>query len=418
MKRTQKSQKRTKFLFVLIILTAILSITATYAWFSTQRDVEITNLHVRVESAENMQISLDGENWSQSIEIEDMKQLYGTHTPSGTETIYQANKVQNKNYIPTELLPVSADGTVTNGELNFVKGTLNGVKLSNITKCSETDIKFGSTFTGTTDADKATASIDAKEDLNANHPYLIFDIYLRNLSRKENDKLQLSYGSHVWVNTATAVTGVTNDVAGVAGTGLENAVRVGFVPQKTTANLTDDGSTVRTTTTFAGGEKAAIWEPNYKDHTQYVVNNNKRNITLTTETADPADCTKTYPVKFSVGGTTTTITDVNSNSDGSLSTTTQVLRPTYSLTAASVTDSEGAAVTGVIGTTQIVDLKDTAGTALTIPGNKISKVRVYLWLEGQDPDCIDLASTGKEVSATIRLEKEKNTTTGTLPSYQ
>ena len=56
MKRTQKSQKRTKFLFILIILTAILSITATYAWFSTQRDVEIVGMRLNVEVAESMQI--------------------------------------------------------------------------------------------------------------------------------------------------------------------------------------------------------------------------------------------------------------------------------------------------------------------------------------------------------------------------
>jgi len=109
MKRTKKSQKRTKFLFILIVLTAILSITATYAWFSTQRDVELSNLEVKVETAENLQISLDAENWAQSISIDDMKQLYGTQSD---EDAYHADKIQNRNYIPTELLPVSTAGTV------------------------------------------------------------------------------------------------------------------------------------------------------------------------------------------------------------------------------------------------------------------------------------------------------------------
>ena len=415
MKRTQKSQKRTKFLFLLIVLTAILSITATYAWFSTQRDVEISNMHVRIESAENMQLSLDGENWTQTIDIKDMKQLYGTWTGSG-DAIYQANKMENKNYIPTELLPVSADGTVVNGTLGFVKGTLNGKTLSSITKCSEDTIKMAKdSATGETDSEKLSATIRAKEAGNAAHPYLVFDIYLRNLSRLAEDNLQLSYGSHVWVNTAATGT-ATNDAQGVANTGLENAARVGFVPLKTAVDLTASGTTVRTTTGAAGTETAAIWEPNYKEHTQYVVNNNKRGIAATTETTG----TETYPVQYTAGDATpaVTISDVNSESGAGLSQTTSVLRPTYSLSSTAISNSEGATVSNVVGTTQIVDLKDTAGNQLKIAGNKITKVRVYLWIEGQDPDCIDLASTGKELSATIRLEKAKNTTSTSLPSYE
>ena len=93
--KTEESKKRTKFLFILIILTAVLSITTTYTWFSMRRDVELTNLKVNVETATNMQISLDGENWTQSIEITDMQsQLYGL-AKSG----YQAYE-SNANYLP------------------------------------------------------------------------------------------------------------------------------------------------------------------------------------------------------------------------------------------------------------------------------------------------------------------------------
>ena len=35
----------------------------------------------------------------------------------------------------------------------------------------------------------------------------------------------------------------------------------------------------------------------------------------------------------------------------------------------------------------------------------ITKVRVYMWIEGQDVDCIDTASTGKQIDITLKFTK-------------
>ena len=102
MKRTKKSQKKTKFLLILIVLTAILSITATYAWFSSQREVEISTMRLNIEVAESLEISLDGKTWTNTITINDMRQFYGT-AASG----HQAAKTDNTNYVPKQLLTVS-----------------------------------------------------------------------------------------------------------------------------------------------------------------------------------------------------------------------------------------------------------------------------------------------------------------------
>ena len=40
-RRTEKSQKKSKMIFLIIIIAALISITGTYAWFSSQRNVEI-----------------------------------------------------------------------------------------------------------------------------------------------------------------------------------------------------------------------------------------------------------------------------------------------------------------------------------------------------------------------------------------
>ena len=414
MKRTQKSQKRTKFLFLLIVLTAILSITATYAWFSTQRDVQIANLEVKIESAQNLQISLDGENWSQAVTITDMKQLYGTYEPAtgDTNTYYQAKESQHRNYIPTELLPVSSCGTVASGNLKFVTGKVDGTTLKNITACSEADITVGAT----------TAS---KEANNADHPYLAFDIYLRNLSRRSGetyasadvngttitndmvgtpkpgayDPLMIHESSRVWIESGE----------GVADTGLENGIRMAFVPYWTTASLTADGTTVRTTTAAMGKEKASIWEPNDQAHTQYVVNTDGRGITSLTQAVE------TYPVNTEATFTGSTTINVNEEADGdgnivSTLKITRTIKTTYDAAATTlkylVTPDTPDTITSAQYTTeQAKDTDAEAPYAISVVPNAISKVRVYLWLEGQDPDCVDLASTGKQVNATVKLEK-------------
>ena len=168
------SRKRLLISSVAMLLVAMLALgTATYAWFSTQRDVEITGMRLNVEVAESMQISLDGEKWTQSIQIADMRQFYGTYDVSGDEgfAVFQAKDVDeggNLNYVPTELVPVSTAGEVAGGKLQFVQGTIGtnadgSQSLTGITACSETDITN-------------TATIGTKEGNNEKHPYLVFDM--------------------------------------------------------------------------------------------------------------------------------------------------------------------------------------------------------------------------------------------------
>ena len=371
-----------------MLITIVLMITATYAWFSTQKDVEITGMRLNVEVAESMQISLDGEIWAQSIVIKDMKQFYGTYTGTGdTVAIYQAKKPDNggnQNYVPKELLPVSSSGTVTAGKLQFVQGKVytgaNGkIGLKEITTCSETDLT-------------PTATIGTREGNNASHPFLVFDMYLRNISAKaegEIDILKLNKDSRVWVNTASTT---DKEGAGKAGTGLEYSARVGFVPYNNTISATaleSGGKTVGQQVreiTAKGDEKVAIWEPNDLEHTPYVVSNNDMGITQT------AQSVTTYAIKNTVGGTTTDIDDVYDTTDEANLASPITMKPAYNLNT---------------GTTTIANLTATDGTTtLGLKPNTITKVRVYIWLEGQDPDCVDLASTGDKLNIDLKLTKD------------
>ena len=418
MKRTVKSQKRTKFLLVLIVLTAILSITATYAWFSMQRDVEIVGMRLNVEVAESMQISLDGETWVQSISIADMRQFYGSYT--GTQdgfTIYQAPTITkgNANYVPTELKPVSSAGQQAAGRLQFVTGDITANGLESITLCTETDLA-------------GTTAIGTRQDNNNKHPYLTFDMYLRNISKKTGsqvDILKLNAGSNVYINTDTTDDTQTEG-KGVANTGLEYSARVGFIvygntvstsATDTTTTVDPDGEggedPVTTTLTVGdqvralaatGTEVPAIWEPNSKNHTAYVVTNDSRVATATSEVT-------TYAIKKEAAASTEKkITNPNATSakltvEGS---ETEVLeavntfKPEYD-------------ANGVKTATEITNIGGT--DKLSLKPNTMSKVRVYVWLEGQDPDCVDLASTGDKLNITIKLTKDQTTDGAGLPSY-
>ena len=405
MARSKKSLKKIQNLIFLMLITIVFGITATYAWFSTQRDVEIAGMRLNVEVAESLQISLDGELWSQSINIADMRQFYGTYQTTGSEgfAVYQAKKVAdggNQNYVPTELLPVSTAGEVANGKLKFVQGTVgtnvDGTQsLTAITACTETDI--------TTSAD-----VDDKEDNNADHPYFVFDMYLRNVSAKTEgiDELLLNAGSKVYVNTATT-DDLEQEGKGKEATGLEYSARVGFIIYGNTVSVTaQDDATLGTVgeqvrgITANNSEVATIWEPNYKEHTQYVVNNNGRGITSLSQVV------ATYGIKSAVATLTepnNNVIDINAdtdaNSDGIEDTNVNLVavktfKPTYN--------------TPEVGTAVKTVMQDTQGNNIGLAPNQISKVRVYIWLEGQDPDCIDMASTGDKLSLDLKLTKEAN----------
>ena len=374
MKKEQKGLKRIKTLVLILILTIVLAITSTYAWFSSQRDVEVKGMKLNVEVAENLQISLDGEHWVQSIKIDNMRQFYGTYSDT---TKHQAKKDDNTNYIPTELKPVSTIGEVVDGKLQFMTGeaVVGSSSTSVIAQaCSENDLTVG-------------ATIAEKQAGNSSHPYLVFDMYLRNLSKKTSDQLVLNIGSRVWVDDKTIA---SQEGTGVVGTGLENCARVAFIPYGNTANTTEDGDVIRALTSN-GTEKAAIWEPNDLAHTDDAVNNSKRNVAN-------GVTMPTYGIKYSTNPVA--VIDVESTNDALLSEQKTIKTP-YDDT---------------VGVTERTNMTDTTGNLIELPGNQVTKVRVYIWLEGQDVDCLNTASFGDRLQATIKLTKPQNNS-GTQNTY-
>ena len=419
----RNSRKRLNALILLVAFTAILLIVSTYAWFSTQKNVTLGGLAGKVNVAEGLQISLDALNWANEIDLTSDAEAYFAQTnadlgldgSTGKEKLSLKNPWKNAadssyqgrtNLVPSELLPVST--TAQNGEgiglndFNMYRGeNESGIKLTGVEKVA---------------AENASG-------------YYAIDFFLQNSSSEEametdGDLLRIENGSTIRIDG-----GLSKEA-----TGLQNTFRVAFAifdddgnDNNTLVNNTPSQAQILTSTTGAAREitDVAIWEPNasgaqvngeagavtrYAAHVNYILQNNNR---VTFSSDDRTEFTINSSNKF----------------------TADKAIPTYALTAASVTkanidniynwDSEAAANglvrqytlqtpnSGVADSTQLISAKDATKAQFKIEPGKYVHMRMYVWLEGQDVDCINYASLGGSLKIDVGLSKPGSATDGT-----
>lgn len=376
--RKNKRKSEMNAMFFIILLALVMFIISTYAWFSTQKNVSITNLTGTVEVAEGLEISLDADKWSNGLVL---------GTEDGQLSIIDDAYSGNHNLSPSEMLPVSTLGLVSGSQtdLKMLRGKIeNSKELSEIKSMVETDnTPSSSTYPG----------------------YFAFDIFLKNNSKTDNDdELQLNYDSLLEILEADK-----------SATGLQNTARVAFALYNGTADVMAEQAEILKQTAGIGVgsspvsiKNVAIWEPNSNDHVSYIVQNNNK---ITWSSADAAKyATKqlgngskgfdvntqmpTYGLKDSSIGSS--ISDIYKWDGSESNIQKQNTLQTTKKAESDYTIKEG--VQNLISTTD--------GTSkFTIPANKICRIRIYLWLEGQDVDCINYASHGGGVKVNIGLVK-------------
>ncbi len=429
-------KRRIRVAFTKTSLMAMLLIFSTYAWFTTQKDITISNLRGTVEVAENMEISLDAKTWSQEIDLRYAANKFATaqntrqsaFKTSPTDPTTDPYITRAGAILPTELLPVSTIGekdktaswgtgadTKTYSILPFYGGKATGDTLTEIKRYNEYD--------------------ETNEKMEDNG-YFAFDIYIRNTSRDgEDDKLQLNINSAVQVlanNVANAMPGQTNEIINklVNGTnreykgnedsGLQNTVRVALAlygKKENDGTLTGLASATATQKEILAATKnasitdIAIWEPNAYDHVEYIVNNNNKltdgSGAKTDEELkfDDGESVETYGLKEAAIGTTIeNVYDINSTGLGKTSTF--------------KTDNNKDASTGKVTDYRIkttdnkpinitsIDSTEATPDYFTLTSNTVSRLRVYIWLEGQDVDCINQASYGGGIEVDLGLTKD------------
>ena len=398
-KAKNKRKSELRIIFFIILVAAALFIVSTYAWFSTQRNVSITNLNGFVEVAEGLEISLDALNWSNGIVLGDGE---------GEKDIIRDAYTGHRNLKPTELLPVSTLGLVAENmsDLQLLRGKVTDtIKLSDIVEVSHDD------------------TIADSENMKFAGHYA-FDIFLKNSSKMDVDvdDLQLNYDSSVTIMA-------NEEGEDKSGTGLQNTVRVAFAKfggeKDVGGNYTgvsdvmaSQETILKETGCVTGGDSVyitdvAIWEPNASDHVEYIVSNNNRVTWAATDTINPS---QTLP-NGKTGFTTTTImptyalkssaidadiTDIY-KWDGTEKTLQKQI--TLQTTKTSATDYSIAEGVQYLISTKSANTTDAGRENFSIPANSVCRIRVYVWLEGQDVDCINYASHGGGVTVNIGLVK-------------
>ena len=189
--------------------------------------------------------------------------------------------------------------------------------------------------------------------------YIAFDIFLR-----------IDQPSQVYLTTASNVT----YKQGATDKGLQNAARVAFIDEGN-ASIETEPTTIQA---LKSGTSSIIWEPNYDVHTAAGVLNAKEIYGLDTTTT---------------GGTQLSYDGIKAAFD---------IDQGVTLKTASADDFGDyfQAVTPTISTTKDFDAQQ---SLLNLKAG-ITKVRIYMWVEGQDVDCENNAS-GTDISFNVQITK-------------
>lgn len=231
---------------------------------------------------------------------------------------------------------------------------------------------YGSIVTSTSTANNGSYILTSTKETEANGTtgkFIAYDLFFK-----------VDDDSDIWITDTSGIR--TTDQTD---TGIKNASRIGFIVKGNTSA----GSSLNTIQGLNNGTTsgAYIWEPNYNIHTPAGIAN-ARDVYKITTTEDAAD-----PLPYSG-----VITEITTDNDVLLGNATEekdatkfkAVTPTY---------------------------KTKAGFTHYIPAFKltkgITKVRIYMWVEGQDVDCENSASNGHlsfDLQITTDLPDGKATT--------
>ena len=408
MARTTKSSNRVKNTAILCCLFGVMLIVGTYAWFIGMQSVVVSQFDVKIAAAEGLELSMDGKVW------------YTDELNAKETAAYTGN---TNTWAEKGLIPMSSVGD-TNEDASemilFEKGSLT------VTKGGYRLLASTVTYTGT-----------SADELKDGKGYVAFDLFIKNISGEEyyadNDVLNeeaiyLTDNSKVTVaSNGAQATSASDD--GVPGTGIENSVRVGFVQ---IGRVEQDGATqeqiigikckdnVSAHNVTGICRTATIWEPNDTDHVQNAINwyneacQKRTGVTVSDDASYSTDSCKTitdgqayktYAVAndLIVGSNV----DVYDGSDYNYYTNTFTKAENYYSASAETKAKAKLVEMDYFTDTEKVLNGVERPTFMTLAPNSVTKVRVYVWIEGQDIDNYDFSSLGKKISVNFGFTKER-----------
>ncbi len=387
LKESKRRLSRVKNLIVVCTLSAIVLSISTYAWFIGMQTVHVSSFDVEIAVTDSLLLSLDGSTWDTTVSI-------------SKDTLDADSYVGHTNSWGGEgLFPVSSVGEMDT--------TSSRMKL--FEKASLTATPGGYRL--------LTSRVDNYTNPSVVEPdgYVVFDLFIKNFSGTQyiEDLNELDEEAIYLTTNSQVVVGA----AGVADTGIENSVRVAFAQIGRVIGTTTDAGEITGIVCNPGLESivtgicrtAQIWEPNDKDHNE--------NAISWYETACSARTGEDVTDPDSYDGPCGVVVDGTAY-------------PTYAVrdeitSADNVDIYDGAAYNTydhlwaegdelLYAYSLFTDtMKLLTGTDrpqfMTLAPNSITKVRIYIYIEGQDVDNYDFASIGRQIAVNFGFTKQRFT---------
>jgi len=335
--------RRAKLIFLIVFLSSVILIFSTYAWFSASLNVKVKFFDVKVSTDTGLFISLDGIHFSDSVEIS---------RDSVITSLRQYYPNHTNQWAANGLWSVSSNGipNSNSGKFAVFEGQMDKYKDK-----ARRGIRYVNTI---------LMPEDKAYDWNS---YIAFDIFLKNVSGSpKKDNLYIGAGTYIdFDDTADEETiEKMQDIM--------NTMRIGIVKIGETG-LKSDVFTIQNLQ--CNNEcMSVIYEPYSLDHNEESVN--------------------------AVAGFNIDIQD-------------QTYVPTYGVVKEGryLDHKSGFVNSGVNLDTEHFALqhtifeKDFEDPIFQVP-NGITKARVYLWIEGQDVDALEVFSEGAPIYLNLEFDKD------------
>lgn len=356
MKKENKKKKRLLIALFMLVISAIALTTATYAWFSANKVVTTSGIDVKVTAATGISISADALDFGKEIDMDKIIEFAKDTTFASTLQL------------PEELNPVSTSGIVgANTEYSFVRGELG----ENEEVVSYTDSTVNKTFK----KDK-----DGAETNYTGGDYIAFDVYIKS---SQDINLKLADTTQIAALNADAGTG-----------NLETGLRIGFLPLgvSTDTSIANQQSKAYNLNTVATDWK--IWNPNPESH---------HAATLTGYNDTDSEATKGY---YGAKQNTTAVDGLNAK--GETATEEEIAANANHYVKYLYKDVASSAVPAYLelidsSNAHYIQSTEYAGNVFAVKAG-INKVRVYIWLEGNDVDCVDAISISNGLKVALGFE--------------
>jgi hypothetical protein len=130
-KKMKKTFKKRAFIsaIAMLVVSAIVLTSATFAWFSMARNVEVEAMDLNITSPEGVQISANTSAWKTQVLLTELK-------GESEQTRYNAY-AGNTNHFPELLSPASSSFRISNNLPKFYQGSIDNSGVANIQEATD-----------------------------------------------------------------------------------------------------------------------------------------------------------------------------------------------------------------------------------------------------------------------------------------